>query len=190
MRYFPVFLDLRGRPCLVVGETKEAGQKAESLRDAGAAVECRARLSTIVEKAYVLAVVATGDERTDTAAAQLLLALQIPVNVVDRPTLCSFIWPAIVDRDPVTIAISTAGTSPTLAKMIRERIGQAVPHAVGRLAALAGEMRGRVHRSLPTAEARRAFWQRVLAGPAGILAFTGQTAAALAALRRETPDAN
>jgi len=187
MRYFPVFLDLRGRACLVLGDTAEARHKAEILRDAGAVVDCRVELAA-VERPYVLAVISTGDAASDAAAAHSLSALQIPVNVVDRPEHCSFIWPSIVDRDPVTIAISTAGTSPTLARLIRQRIERAVPQAVGQLAALAGDIRRRVHHSLPSAEARRAFWQRVLTGSAGTLAFAGRTAAALSALRREAAD--
>lgn len=187
MRYFPIFLDLQGRRCLVVGETREARRKAEMLRSAGAIVDCRSAL-TPVEQAYTLAVVATGNEAADTRAARALSALRIPVNVVDRAALCSFIWPAIVDRDPVTIAISTAGTSPTLARLIRQQVEQAVPQAVGQLASLAGQLRHHVRRCLPTAEARRAFWQRVFAGPALALAFAGQAAAARAALRRETLD--
>jgi uroporphyrin-III C-methyltransferase / precorrin-2 dehydrogenase / sirohydrochlorin ferrochelatase len=187
MRYFPIFLDLRERTCLVVGDTEEARRKAATLRSAGAMVdhEIALRSSWSPAVTYALAVVATSSEETDAAAARLLWPLDIPLNVVDRPELCSFIWPAIVDRDPVTIAISTAGTSPTLAKLIRQRIERAIPAAVGELAALAGQLRRRIHTFVPAAPARRAFWHRVLHGPAGMLAFAGQADAALVLLRRE-----
>ncbi len=187
MRYFPVFLDLQGRRCLVVGDTAEARHKAEVLRGAGATVDHLAALKS-AEPGYTLAVVATGDERTDIDAARLLASLRIPLNVVDRPALCSFIWPAIVDRDPVTIAISTAGTSPTLAILLRRRIERLVPAAVGELAALAGWLRARVHAALPEPTSRRAFWRRVLEGPAGKLAFDGQTRPALALLRQQADE--
>ncbi len=187
MRYFPVFLDLQGRRCLVVGDTPEARHKAEVLRGAGATVDHLAVLES-VEPGYTLAVVTTGDERTDTEAARLLASLRIPLNVVDRPALCSFIWPAIVDRDPVMIAISTGGASPTLATLLRRRIERLVPEAVGELAALAGWLRARVHAALPEPASRRAFWRRVLEGPAGKLALAGQTRPALALLRQQADE--
>ncbi len=185
MRYFPIFLDLYGRPCLVVGATEEAQRKAETLRSAGAVVSLLPALPAApIQPGYVLAVVATGTLEEDRDTARRLAGLGIPLNVVDRPELCSFIWPAIVDRDPVTIAISTAGTSPTLARLIRLKVERAVPLAIGELAALAGRLRDHVRRALPTPTARRAFWRRAFEGRTGRLAFAGKAAAARASLRR------
>lgn len=185
MRYFPIFLDLQERACLVIGATDEARRKAEALRDAGAAVTTTNEVDEIPAGTYALAVVATGDLAQDEAAAERLKGSGALVNVVDRPSLCSFVWPAILDRGPVTIAISTAGTSPTLAKLIRQRIERAVPVAVGELARLAGRLRRPIAAVVPTVAGRRGFWQRVLEGRAGALAFADRSDEAQAALRTE-----
>jgi uroporphyrin-III C-methyltransferase/precorrin-2 dehydrogenase/sirohydrochlorin ferrochelatase len=190
MRYFPVFLDLTGRQCLVVGATEEARHKAEALRSAGAVVRSVAMLGAgAVERLQdlALAVVATGDADTDIAASRLLRSLGMPLNVVDSPELCTFIWPAIVDRDPVTIAISTAGTAPMLAGIIRKRIEWAVPAAFGMLAALAGSMRLIVRSRLPDAARRQRFWQQAFAGRVAQLVFAGDIPEAAAALHRALP---
>lgn len=190
MRYFPVFLDLTGRQCLVVGATEEAQRKAEALRGAGATVRSVAALGVGTAERlgpFALAVVATGDAAEDAAASRLLRGLEMPLNVVDRPELCSFIWPAIVDRDPVTIAISTAGTAPMLAKIIRRRIERAVPAAFGTLAALAGNMRRLVHDRLSDAAQRRKFWRQAFAGRVAQLVFAGDAPGAAAALYRALP---
>lgn len=190
MRYFPIFLDLSGKQCLVVGTTEEAHRKVGVLRGAGAIVHLVAALGAgTVERLgpLALAVVATGDAGEDLAAARLLRGLGMPLNVVDRPELCTFIWPAIVDRDPVTIAISTAGTAPMLARVIRGRIERAVPAAFGTLAALAGSLRSIVRRRLPDAAQRRKFWQHAFTGRAAKLVFAGEASKAAAALYRALP---
>ncbi len=185
MRYFPIFLDLQERACLVIGATDEAWRKAEALREAGAAVTTTDKVDEIPAGTYVLAVVATGDLAQDEAAAEHLKGSGALVNVVDRPSLCSFVWPAILDRGPVTIAISTAGTSPTLAKLIRQRIERAVPVAVGELARLAGRLRRPIAAAVPTVAGRRRFWRRVLDGRAGALAFADHSGEARAVLHAE-----
>lgn len=187
MRYFPMFVDLTGRECLVVGATEEARRKAAVLRGAGASVRCRAELGGCPERwaaDLALAVVATGDAAVDTAAAAVLKRLRVPINVVDRPDLCSFIWPAIVNRDPVTIAVSTGGASPLLARLIRARIERAVPAAFGPLAALVGSVRKIVRRRVPDLAQRRRFWQEILTGRVAALVFAGRLPDATAALYR------
>jgi uroporphyrin-III C-methyltransferase/precorrin-2 dehydrogenase/sirohydrochlorin ferrochelatase len=183
-RYFPAFLDLRGRACLVVGAGEEVERKAHALREAGAVVTLAATAEKI-EGTYTLAVVATGELERDEAIARRLSGCAALINVVDRPSLCSFIWPAVVERGPVTIAISTAGSSPTLATLIRQRIERVVPAAVGELARLAGQLRRQVAAVAPTVAKRRRFWRRALEGRAGTLAFSGRAAAAQAALQAE-----
>ncbi len=188
MRYFPMFVDLSGKECLVLGTTGEARRKAGVLRAAGANVRAEAVLDSLPPArlcGFALAVVATGDEAEDAAAAATLSAQRVPVNVVDRPALCTFIWPAIVDRDPVTIAISTGGTSPLLAKLLRLRIERAVPAAFGVLAALAGSVRQLVRQRLPDGSRRRRFWHDVLTGPVSRLVIAGQPHRARALLYRE-----
>jgi uroporphyrin-III C-methyltransferase / precorrin-2 dehydrogenase / sirohydrochlorin ferrochelatase len=186
MRHFPVFLDLQDRACLVIGATEEARCKAQVLREAGATVATIDDISAWSGAAYALAVVATGDLDRDTEAARCLRPSIALINVVDRPSLCSFIWPALVERGPVTVAISTGGTSPTLAALIRQRIERVIPVAVGDLARLAGRLRRVVAAAVPTAADRRRFWRRALEGRAGALAFAGRSAASLAALKGET----
>eukprot|EP01035_Chromulina_nebulosa_P044960 gene44960-biopygen30958 len=139
MRHFPAFLDLHGRPALVLG-TGEVGQrKAGLLAQAGARVLLRDRFDPADLDGCAVAIGADAAEADLAALSQAARARGIPVNVVDRPALCSFISPAVIDRDPITIAISTAGQAPVLARMLRQRIEAIIPPAFGRLAALAGD---------------------------------------------------
>ncbi len=98
--------------------------------------------------------------------------------------LSSFIVPAIVDRDPVIVAVGTSGNAPVLARYVRERIEALLPPQLGKLAALAGRWRRRVARTLATVLERRRFWERVFAGPVATQAFAGQDAQAEFELRR------
>ncbi len=109
------------------------------------------------------------------AAAQ---ARGVPVNVVDTPALSSFIMPAIVDRGPITIAISTGGAAPALARKLRAEIERALPAAIGRLARFAEIFRAQVRRTLAEPRARRLFWDRVFEGRVGELALAGDEIAA------------
>ncbi|MCM0018756.1 MAG: siroheme synthase CysG [Tagaea sp.] len=182
MRHFPIFLDLVGKPVLVVGTAPSAATKAEQLARAGADVRRADRFDGLGEA--VLVVVGDADEALGAEVAQAARAEKIPVNVVDRPELCDFVWPAIVDRDPITIAISTAGTSPVLARQLRARIETLVPAAYGQLAAFAGGLRARVARAIPDARARRMFWDRVLGGRVGERVLAGDEAGAARELDR------
>jgi len=107
-----------------------------------------------------LAFIATEDEDTDRALADAARAAGVPVNVVDRPELCDVMTPAIVDRAPVTIAISTEGAAPVLAGILRARIEELLTPGTGLLAGLAGELRDRVASLLPPGRKRLAFWRR------------------------------
>jgi uroporphyrin-III C-methyltransferase / precorrin-2 dehydrogenase / sirohydrochlorin ferrochelatase len=109
----------------------------------------------------------------------------IPVNVMDDVPLSSFIMPAIVDRAPVTIAISTGGAAPLLAGLLRRWLEDALPQRLGGLAALAGRFRGLVKTWLSNPHERRHFWQAVLTGETAERALVGDDVAAEAALRRE-----
>ena len=143
MSYYPVFLNLDAQPCTVIGGGSVAARKVEGLLDAGAAVEViaprlhpalaalhtagriRWRAGTYPELALdapVLVIAATDDAAVNRAVSANCRARRIPVNVADAPELCSFILPAIVDRSPIKIAISSAGTSPILARRIKARL--------------------------------------------------------------------
>jgi len=182
MRHFPIFLDLRDRSVVVFGTGLAADTKAGQLARAGALVRRERSLAVLGDA--VLAVCADADENFGIAVAAAARAARVPVNVVDRPDLCDFVWPAIVERDPVTIAISTAGTSPVLARRLRMRIEAAVPPAFGRLAAFAGALRARVARAIPDAARRRLFWESVFDGRISSLVLDGRDAEAARAIDR------
>jgi uroporphyrin-III C-methyltransferase/precorrin-2 dehydrogenase/sirohydrochlorin ferrochelatase len=197
--YFAAFLDLKGKPGVVVGGGPVAALKAETLLRSGVRVtvvapELCARLAELTVLGTVrheprrfqagdlvgaeIAIAATDDEAVNEAVAVAARALRIPVNVADDPARSSFIMPSVVDRPPVQIAISTAGASPVLARKLRMLIESAVPHAFGRLAALAARFRAASRRRYPEPEARRRFWEEVVDGPVADLVFSGAEQAA------------
>ena len=199
MQTFPLFLSLQGRRVLVVGGTDHAARKVELLLSAGAQVSLIANTVTGEIAQHIadaricwagrtfdeadlegvsLVIVATGDEALQARVSQAAQARCVPVNVVDRPALSSFIMPAIVDRGPITIAISTGGAAPALARKLRAEIERALPAAIGRLARFAEIFRGQVRRTLGEPRARRLFWDRVFDGRVGELALAGDEIAA------------
>ena len=107
------------------------------------------------------------------------------VNVADRPKLCDFIMPSIVDRSPLVIAVSTGGASPILGRMLKARLESLIPSAYGRLAQLMSGFRGRVAASIPSQTMRRRFWETVLEGSIAEAALAGNEAAAEARLAAE-----
>jgi uroporphyrin-III C-methyltransferase / precorrin-2 dehydrogenase / sirohydrochlorin ferrochelatase len=185
MRQFPLFMDLSGCPVLVVGAGDLAERKAQPLRRAGAIVRLRPAFDPADLDGCALAIGADALEADKLKLSAAAKARGIPVNVVDRPELCSFIMPAIVDRDPVTIAISTGGTAPLLARLLRQRIEAAVPPGFGRLAVLAGHFSGEIRRRFQDFGERRRVLGRILTGRVAELVFAGDEIAAEAALSDE-----
>lgn len=184
MEYLPIFLRLRAEPVLVVGGGEVAARKVALLQAAGAQVTVVAPscVTTLEQQATRgelrwlqrnfhadditearLVVAATDTQAVNAEVSRLCHALARPVNVVDQPQLCSFIMPAIVDRDPVLIALSTSGASPVLARLLRGRLESLIPAAYGRLARLCAEYRSKVQAALPAAR-RREFWENALQG--------------------------
>lgn len=210
MQTFPLFMSLQGRRVLVAGGTEAAARKVELLLSAGAQVTLIAdtvvgEIAQLIDEGRIswvgrafdatdlagvsLVVVASDDEGLQ---ARVSLAAQqrcLPVNVVDRPTLSSFIMPAIVDRSPITIAISTGGAAPALARLIRAEIERALPAAIGRLARFAEVFRVQVRRTLDQSPVRRRFWDRVFEGRIGELALAGDEIGARRELIRLLDDA-
>ena len=180
MRHFPIFLDLAGRTALVVGSGEVAARKAAALAEAGALVRERPGFTEADLDGAAIAIGADASEADLRGLAAAARRRCIPVNVVDRPELCSFITPSIIDRDPVTIAVGSAGTAPVLARLLRARIEAAVPPRFGALAGFAARIRDRVRAALPNPAARRRFLERTLTGPAADLVFAGDEAAAAA----------
>jgi uroporphyrin-III C-methyltransferase/precorrin-2 dehydrogenase/sirohydrochlorin ferrochelatase len=190
MDHFPIFLDVKHRRAVVVGGGEAAARKLELLIRAGArplvvAPSVNAEIAAWVADGAcdhdaapfdaacligaMLVIIATDDETLTMCAAAAAQGRGLPVNVVDRPELSNFIMPAIVDRSPVVVAISTGGASPTLAQMIRRRIEKLLPPSISRLASLAGSLRPLVQRFLPTPAQRKAFWLAALSGYAAEL---------------------
>ncbi|MCA0304175.1 MAG: bifunctional precorrin-2 dehydrogenase/sirohydrochlorin ferrochelatase, partial [Proteobacteria bacterium] len=145
MNHLPLFFDLAGRPVVVVGEGPAAERRVALVRAAGAEVRQVGVLAPADLAGAVAAFVATGDLARDTAAQAVARAAGVPVNVIDRPALCDFILPAIVDRGDVVVAISTGGASPTLAASLRARIEAVLPERIGNLARLAASFRAQVN---------------------------------------------
>lgn len=182
MEYLPVCLQLRGMPVLMVGAGVVATRKARLLHRAGAQLHVIAPSVTeelvslvndpsrITKAAwagqsvaqYRAVIAATPDRAVNRAVSAAAQALNIPVNVVDDPALCSFIIPAIVDRNPLLIGISSSGAGPVLARKIRSTIESLYPPAYGALARFMGERRARVAETIGEETLRRYFWERML----------------------------
>jgi len=200
MSHFPIVLKVEGRRALVVGGGRQAARKVELLLDAGAEVtviaprleEDFSRLSknprlhhldaALDAEALKGCVLAIGASEADESLNERLYALaterEIPVNVVDSPELCSFIMPAVVNRAPLMIAISTGGQAPILSRILRARFETLLPAAYGRLTEFAGAQRARVKEALHDPTLRRRFWERVVLGPVAERIFAGEEAAA------------
>jgi len=198
MSGFPIFVTLAGRKALVVGGGEPAARKIRLLRRAGARVTVLApRLDAELEEAVradalawrrerfephaaaellreaALVFAATGEAEADAAVSRAAQAAGRPVNAVDRPELSTFTMPAIVDRSPVVVAISSGGAAPVLARRLRADLESRLPSGLGRLARLAGSFRSAVKAQIVEPEARRRFWERVLEGPVAEAALAG-----------------
>ncbi len=205
MDYLPVFLRLAGHPVVVVGGGTVALRKAAWLRRAGARVTvvapgvhaelaqqaARGELRQIAEEftpehlaGAVAVVAATADRATNASVAARARERGVPVNVVDDAELSTFIFPAIVDRSPIVVAVSSGGHAPVLARRVREQIEALLPGRLGALARFMGAQRRSVHRAL-RAFARRGFWERVASGPVATHVLRGDAAQAERALGRE-----
>ena len=190
---------MAGRDCLVVGGGEIALRKAEALARAGARVHVVApgiepaleqlaldgggsvtRRGFAAEdvRGRLLVVAATDHGEVNRHVHEVAVAASLPVNVVDQPELCTYIVPSIIDRSPLVIALSSGGNAPVLLRIIRERLETQFPAAFGRLAALAGSMRGRVKHAIRDGDGRRRFWERVLDGPVAEAALSGREARA------------
>lgn len=209
MDALPVFFDLRGRDVLVVGGGAVAERKIDLLLRAGARVTVVApglsaaltarrdrgeveHLARAFQESDVagraLVVAAADDAAVNAAASRAAQAAGVPVNVVDAPELCTVTFGSIVEREPITVAISSGGRAPVLARLLKARLEHELPAAFGRLAALAGKYRARVKARLPESGVRRAFWEWVMHGPVAEAVFAGREAEAEALLEARLAD--
>ncbi len=194
MQYLPIFIQIKQRPCLVVGGGSIAARKVALLRKAQANVTVVSpqlcdELQNLSEEQLiqhenrefeesdletcVVVIAATNQRPVNEHVSKLAHQLRLPVNVVDNPDLCSFIMPSIIDRSPVVIAISTGGSSPVLARLIRTKLEGIIPAAYGRLATLVEGFRDKVKTAFPDVESRRDFWEKILAGSVAERVFSG-----------------
>jgi uroporphyrin-III C-methyltransferase / precorrin-2 dehydrogenase / sirohydrochlorin ferrochelatase len=206
MEFLPIFLNVRGQSCLVVGGGDVAARKVELLLKAQASITvvspelCAAltalskagkltHLGAMFRDEHVggqrVVIAATDDEGVNRVVAEAAQRKNIPVNVVDRPELCTFIMPAIIDRSPVIVAVSSGGASPVLARLLRARLESLVPAAYGRLASLVSSFRDKVKARFAPGTDRRVFWERVLQGSVAEMVYAGRDDEARAALEKQ-----
>lgn len=194
MDFLPLFHKLQDRRVLVVGGGEVALRKARLLADAGAVLRVVApvvrdelivligekgeqllrgyQLSDLDGVALIIA--ATDDEALNAQVSADAQARGIPVNVVDAPALCSVIFPAIVDRSPLVVAVTSGGDAPVLARLVRAKIESWIPASYGQLAGLAKKFRARVRTLFPDVQQRRVFWEDVFQGPIAEGVFAGK----------------
>lgn len=195
MEYFPLFIKLRERNCLVVGAGEIAARKIALLVRAGAIVTVIAKqignsvrtmkvtrqliikersFHTTDATGFQLIISATNNNTTNALVAATATELHIPVNVVDNPELCSFIFPAIIDRSPIIAAISSGGASPILSRLLRTKIESMISPAYGQLAKLAEKFRNPVKQHILEPGQRLIFWEQILQGKIAELIFSGK----------------
>jgi uroporphyrin-III C-methyltransferase/precorrin-2 dehydrogenase/sirohydrochlorin ferrochelatase len=187
MRTFPIFVSFEGKSPLLVGGGELAAVKTRLLLKRAPSVDVAAsevvsELAALVDEGAVslipalpgidqlrgrpLVISATEDDKEDARVSAIARALGVPVNVPDRPELCTFVLPAIVDRGEVTVAIATSGAAPVLAQRLRAWLEQELHPRLDALARLAGEFRAAVADKVPSGTRRRKFWEAVFEGAA------------------------
>ena len=203
MEALPVFLNVRGVRCLVAGGGEVAFRKArllararaelhivapeagdpmlELLQEHGGRLDRREIRKEDFEGAQ-LVIAATDDPQVNENVSRWARERGIPVNVVDQPALCTFYMPAIVDRSPVVVAISSSGTSPVLTRSLKEMNEVMMPARIDRLALLLGSMRGEVKNRIADFAGRTAFWENVLNSEVPELVYAGREEEAKTAL--------
>src|SRR5579863_6841635 len=187
VNYFPVFFDLAGQRVLVVGGGEVALRKVSLLERTGASISVVAPqvAPELMERAAAgkltvalrefapedldaarLVIVATSRRAVNRWIAKLSDSRNIPVNVVDDREASRFIMPAIIDRGPVLMAVSTGGTSPVLARRLRERLEALIPARIGELASWLKALRRTTREKLRDTDKRRRFFETIVDGPA------------------------
>ena len=209
MDHLPIFINIRKKPCIVIGGGDIALRKINLLLKAQAKVDCLSpsfsrdikNLSkdghiTLINKSfdqtdikdYSIIIAATNDKSVNSLISSIAQVKNIPVNVVDSPELSSFIMPSIVDRSPLIIAVSSSGKAPVLSRIIRAKLETVIPSAYGILADIAGEYRQKVKDRFSTIKDRRAFWEAVFSGVIAEKVFSGRISEAKEDIQRQLDD--
>ena len=209
MDHLPIFINIRKKPCIVIGGGDIALRKINLLLKAKAKVDCLSPLFckgiknlsknghiTLINKSfdqtdikdYSIIIAATDDSSVNSSISAIAQVKKIPVNVVDSPELSSFIMPSIVDRSPLIIAVSSSGKAPVLSRIIRAKLETVIPSAYGILADIAGEYRQKVKDRFSTIKDRRAFWEAVFSGVIAEKVFSGRISEAKEDIQRQLDD--
>ncbi|WP_454124173.1 siroheme synthase CysG [Kosakonia sp. Marseille-Q7440] len=206
MDHLPIFCQLRGRACLLVGGGDVAERKARLLLDAGAQLTVNSLtfipqftawaaegMLTLVEGEFSetlldecwLAIAATDNDTVNQRVSDAAEARRIFCNVVDAPKEASFIMPSIIDRSPLMVAISSGGTSPVLARLLREKLESLLPQHLGHVAKFAGQLRNRVKRHFATMSERRRFWEKLFVNDRLAQSLANQNMAAVESITEQ-----
>ena len=196
MKYLPLHHRIRGRHCLIIGGGNVAAKRARRLIDSGARVDVialdvgadlKARVTAgggaialrrfapgDVARRYALVVAATDDREVNRRVAAEAGQRGIPVNVATDVSLCDVVFPLTIDRDPVTITVASGAASPTLTRLLGNRINSLVPGGYGELARLVGRFRKQAQAKIPDTRARIRFWENILQGVVAESVFSGK----------------
>ncbi|SEL76290.1 uroporphyrin-III C-methyltransferase / precorrin-2 dehydrogenase / sirohydrochlorin ferrochelatase [Colwellia chukchiensis] len=214
MKYFPIFLDAKDINAMIIGGGEVAARKIELLLKSTTQISIMAAsLNPSVERLVRshqltwlshnyqaghlgdcnLVIAATDSREVNSAIAAESNQLKLLTNVVDQPELCNYITPAIIDRNPMIIAMSSSGSAPILLRMLREQIEKTLPYGYGKLADFSFKFREHVKARIKSMRERRTFWERTLRGPIGQAILAGERTAAeqelIASLQTQTPSA-
>jgi uroporphyrin-III C-methyltransferase/precorrin-2 dehydrogenase/sirohydrochlorin ferrochelatase len=206
MQFYPLLFQLDARRCLIVGGGRVAFRRCRALLRAGARVDViapvidpqlrqllldsggglieQAYADELVEQEYFCIIAATDSRDVNQQVHDYARAHRIPINRADDRKLCDFIFPAVIDRGPITIAISNSGGSPLLSRLLQRQLGQFLPDAYGELSDFVGARRERVKQVLPKERERVDFWQHVLQGAIAEAIFSANPAQAQALFER------
>jgi len=206
MSLFPLFVDIKDKPCLIVGGGKIAARKLKMLCHSGALVTlvapqcctatqelCEQYGITIEQRNFIdedihnqrLVIAATDSIETNQHISKIAQAKNIFVNVASDFTQGDTVLPSVIDRDPIQIAVTTGGASPVLARLLKSNLERATPTAYGQLATLVENYRAQAITSIPDEDTRRRFWEEVLQGPIAEMVFAGQIHAADSTLKQK-----
>lgn len=215
MKYFPIYLDAKHINAMIVGGGEVAARKIDLLLKSTTNISIMSEtLNSSVERLVNqhqlkwlkhnyqpghlnninIVIAATDCSEVNSAVAEESSALKLLTNVVDQPELCSYITPAIIDRSPMIISMSSSGSAPILLRMLREQIEKTLPNGYGKLADFSFKFRDHVKARVKSMRDRRTFWERTLRGNIGQAILDGQTTMAeqqlIASLKEQTVQAS